>query len=351
MVIRSFFRRKNTKVYLFLNLLILIIILLLVIVINMFNNKVDEIFADSSSFITKTSIDLFDNLDRRDEIINTKRAILFEQSYNNEIISIVSSNYTKLSWDSITNRSLEENIVAYKDSDKSIDLNYGEIAIGLSSLEYINYKYIFDDILNHDITFTFNNEEITFKVSKIYDSKHQGEVVIDDKQFNELISSTDYYLYLSQITNEEIAYAIEKDFIGMKQSGDIVLLVQDYANEDMKILDKSKSYISILKYVCYFIIICFGLFIIIIDRNMLFDLNYNIRLENYFGFKKSKIKRLLIERIISLYLISYIVAFIIDFIIALIMHVSIMNYLLYSLYIMLFILIANSLIILMKRIN
>ena len=317
----------------------------------MFNNKVDEIFADSSSFITKTSKDFSKNLDSYKEIINTKRAILFEPSYNNEVISIVSSNYTKLCWNSITNRSLDENIVVYQDSDKSLDLDYGEIAIGLSSLEYFNYRYIYDDILNHDITFSFNNEEITFKVSKIYDSNHQGEVVIDDKQFNELINSTNYYLYLSQISNEEIAYTIEKELNSKKQSGDIVLLVQDYAGEDMKMLDKSKSYISILKYVCYFIIICFGVFIIIIDRNMLFDLNYNIRLENYFGFRKLMIKKLLIERIISLYLMSYAIAFIINFIIALVLNISIINYLLYSLYIMLFILVANSLIILVKRID
>lgn len=289
--------------------------------INLFNNKSNDIFKESSTFIVYSKNDYIEYLKKYKEIVNTHRNLIFDISNNNDIINFTTTDYTKLNWNSLTNRSIDEGIVVHNSNEKNIDLEYNEIAIGLSSLDYINYKYILADIIDSNITFLFNGEEITFVISNIYDSNHQGEVVINQNKFNELLNKVDYYFYISQISNEKKSHNIESEFSILKEKEDVITLVQDYSAVEMESIEKSKNYITILTNLCYVVIIVFIIFIVIINRNILYDLKYNIRLENYFGFSKLKIKLYVMKRILSLYLLSFLLSLVPTLIIAYVIYI------------------------------
>jgi len=289
MILKGFFRNKNTIIY----LVIYTLLFTIIISLNAATSYLDQI--NKEYFYKRTYICV-------ESSKNIKTNLLKDKSLKNiyNILNLTFKSTTVLhDYDQYNLVNYEINgLITYKASDKNQELNNDEVIIYLDETNYLNYR---NHKLNNDtLTIAYNNEEITLNIKKLLsDNKSINEIVISDELFNKISSNNKNYLYISNIINEDEI----KNIINKYSSSNKVILIENEDNNQDKIKNMLNQFTTIDK----IFIIIFMIIIIVININLLADLKKNVKLENILGFNKKQIILNLIKRIFILNILSIII--------------------------------------------
>lgn len=323
MIINSFFRRKDTKIYLIIFSIIFITIFLLnFFIIELFKLK-NNTFKDTTFLLLKNKEKIENKLNKDKNLKNVSEILIL-------------NDYSKIDLEIIINYDLNGVIIYFDDK-----LKEDEVLIGLSNYDFINNQDLLEGKENKNIMFNYNNEKISLKIKKVININKLNGIIISKNLFDKLKNNN--YIYVSTILNEDkISNLLNK--YSVDESSIIYSLNANDALNEKNIKDRIKN-MTIMNYI---LIILFIIITLIVDYNVLYDLKNNMFIEKRLGFNKSQIKKNIFIKLLLLHFISFIISIIISIIIisAINKRVTILlglylNY--YTLIIILFIIVYNLL--------
>lgn len=269
-ILKSFYRKKNTKIYLIIiTLLFLAIGTLLYLRQNNYNRANNNL---EPSYITfnanKENLEFIRNINGIKELKYGIKAYYYDEPYN----------YSKK---------------IYLFSNNTVE----------NSHTYIN-GYLADDF-SSIASITLNENEYDFKVDKIINENIDFEYMyISTTDFNTLSTKTEYYTFFIYPNKW-----LEKDKIINK------LQTKGISKENIEEYEKtrlvSNSFLTkyyLISIILIIIGIVFLIVLFITIKNILIDENKNTKLLKYLGFHNNTIKKYHILKIISLLALSFIIS-------------------------------------------
>lgn len=353
MIIRSFFRRITTKIYIVLLSTIIIVVGLL----NSFNislkSEINEIYHNTSLFIISSKIDAYGKLKNDKRVDNVRTALEFKQP--SDFDEMVEDDYNKnhpISWTLLSYYSPSSMLVYKEDGN---DLSDNEILLGLDSLTYENSSNIVENYKGKKVTIKYNEKEYNFEIKDLFDAGMFSEFRISKSMYEKLQKEQTKTICTSKIIDQNSEKNVIKDYNEFEKNEDDKIGVANFFNNNelssYEILEQYKSELKDLKKATYVLYFVFLIMFIIISKNILEDLYDDIRLERLLGYTKKNVKNNILKRILSMYAINIIISIIVSTLILILLNyfndtdLIIFNYKYYAL-ITLFLIISNSLLIL-----
>ena len=291
MILKSFYRKKSTCVYLVI-ITLLFLVLSAMLIINRYLEEIkNNYYLDSNLVLIESSVDYKNLLENYNDIINIERCILF--SYTDDLI--------KQSY--INDLNINNKVIVYPDADLEND----EIILGLMSYYYEFIKSNIDGILNESIKVNFEGEELNLNLVDVIDNKRKSNIYIAKKLFEEL--AVNNYFYTFNIMTENKEKEVRK-YLNENIDGEVYYLKYELA-DDYVFNEKINNYIAISKVLT--LVLCGGLLLIliIINKNIIADVDKNIMLEYKLGVRPIDIKKNVMKRLISLHGISFMISIIV----------------------------------------
>lgn len=295
MILKSFYRKKSTCVYLVI-ITLLFLVLSAILIINRYLEEIkNNYYLDSNLVLIESSVDYKNLLENYNDIINIERCILF--SYTDDLI--------KQSY--INDLNINNKVIVYPDADLEND----EIILGLMSYYYEFIKSNIDGILNESIKVNFEGKELNLNLVDVIDNKRKSNIYITKKLFEEL--AVNNYFYTFNIMTENKEKEVRK-YLNENIDGEVYYLKYELA-DDYVFNEKINNYIAISKVLT--LVLCGGLLLIliIINKNIIADVDKNIMLEYKLGVRLIDIKKNVMKRLISLHGISFMISIIVVLII------------------------------------
>ena len=295
MILKSFYRKKSTCVYLVI-ITLLFLVLSAMLIINRYLEEIkNNYYLDSNLVLIESSVDYKNLLENYNDIINIERCILF--SYTDDLI--------KQSY--INDLNINNKVIVYSDADLEND----EIILGLMSYYYEFIKSNIDGILNESIKVNFEGEELNLNLVDVIDNKRKSNIYIAKKLFEEL--AVNNYFYTFNIMTENKEKEVRK-YLNENIDGEVHYLKYELA-DDYVFNEKINNYIAISKVLT--LVLCGGLLLIliIINKNIIADVDKNIMLEYKLGVRPIDIKKNVMKMLISLHGISFMISIIVVLII------------------------------------
>ena len=294
MILKSFFRKKSTKIYITILMVLFISLFTLNAFISCLRRMSQEAYMETSFVFVESEEDSRDILksDKYVENINTTYRVDYESgAINSNLIE-----YYELDYKSIfLPASTIDRVIAHD-----------EIIVGISSTDYILNEREFPNYLESILTFLDDEERLELRVADIIDTGLQNRLYISDSLFDELVESSDTYAYLININDESRESKIIAN-LAENIDGDVLSLVSEpMSNTEMRIeLETYLNYLSIANYVIMGIFI---IVIIIVNKNLISDLEFNNKLEHRLGYNNFQIKINVIKRLLALHILVFIIS-------------------------------------------
>ena len=322
-LIKGFFRKKTTKVYLLLFSVLFVSIIILFSYINYFVSMANDIFKDHSQILIISKTEKLDELNKSKNL-NLEKAIALIPNYDYKVLGrsckvIFNQNRVKvdeyitddcsgLKWEYFYMHPSSEFIMLFPASRRNLDLEKNQIAIGMQS----DILKIYDDsgdlekIKDQKIGFYNNKKNIEFKVSKFYSSEFK-EMVISDTDFEELYKNSDLYAYKGILKDYRTDSSVESE---LREQEDIELVSVGQAYSDyskMQSLENFKDLVSSLTLVSYLMVFIFIIVFITVIRNTILDEYKNIRTERLLGYNKNQARKYLLLKLFALNILTFII--------------------------------------------
>ena len=179
----------------------------------------------------------------------------------------------------------------------------------------MNKYTLMKKFINQNITFDFNGENISLIIKDIISDNSRTEILISNNLFQELINSSEKYIYSFGFVSEEKYNKFcnnDNDITGTTMRYDIETTIEHQERETLE------SCIKFLTVSIYFINIIFIVMMIIVNKNIITDFTKNMKLEYKLGFKKRHIKFNTMKCLLSIHLISFALVFIANLLILLV---------------------------------
>ena len=296
MILKSFYRKKSTIIYLII-ITLLFLVLSIMLIINRYLEEIkNNYYIDSNLVLIKSNIDYKDLLENYNNIINIKKCILF--SYTDDLIT---ESY-------VNDLNINNKVIVYPDDV----LENEEIILGLMTYYYEFSKSKISNILNESIKVNFDGKELNLNLIDVVDNERKSNIYIADELFEELTINN--YSYTFNIKTEKDEKEVRK-YLDENIDGEVYYLKYELA-DDYVINEKIDNYISISKILTLVLSGGLLLILIIINKNIIADLDKNTMLEYKLGVKPMDIKKNVMKRLISLHIISFMLSIIVALIIS-----------------------------------
>lgn len=326
LILKGFFRKKSTKIYLTIYSILLITIFSMLILIKYCDKVMNDIYKEKS-YITLTSTgDYFEQISKLNGVEKVERIIIFEENekdttFKNQSYSIISKD-TTVNYD---NEEKYEEIVCWEDygmsslnsatkiiikSDKNNDLKLKDNEIVLSSEGVKNKKQETKDSLKgKNIMFKYNGNDIEFRIKDYYDS-NDLEMMISENKFNELNSNSYNYSYKIYINNYLDTEEMENQLKNATNYNDLEIETRiNYdGTENANKVTNSIEFSSIFEMIIFFSIIGFIIIFIIVTGNISSDEKKNSKIERVLGYNKNQVKLHIILKLITLMIVAIVIS-------------------------------------------
>lgn len=306
MILKSFFRRKSTYIYLAILTIIYFMIFLLTAIDGYLSKKCNESYQQSSLIFIESTNDYYLFMKNEKNLTNIKRCLLL--SY---IDGFLDKN-------DLIVYDLDSKVIAYVDDS----LNDDEISIYLNDNTYLNNQNEIKDNYKSFIELEFDNNKYQFKIKKI-EKDSRNYVVLSKKVFSEL-SNGSIYSYTASMKDEKKENKMVKELYS-QIDGRVDVISAD-SMQDITQREKIYEYVKILNIVYYIMCLTFVLITIVINKNIISDLKYNIFIEYRLGFRKIQIIFNLLKNLVSVYILSFIIPFILLLFFSLTMQIPLNAY-------------------------
>ncbi len=298
MVLRSFFRKTSTKIYLLIVVLIISTLIVLNNIILKTKEKYNEMFVETNLIYTELKSKNELKIIKNENIKQAKEVLIFTYKYIPEIeeykIGILDNN----------------KIIVYKDIDFALKLDDTESIIGLNSLEFINIKPYLKNILNKSSIYKYNDKDLNLDIYDVIDFSRTNGIIISETLFNK-IQSKNNHSYILTAKNEKSLIEINNY---LKENKIKYEILEFNSFNDKYVMEKLKSTVNELLLGNYILIAIFLIVVVVINANIYSDMKYNINLEKVLGYYKGKVIINIFLRFASLYFCSIFFSIILSFI-------------------------------------
>lgn len=329
LLLKGFFRKKSTIIYMIIYSVILAAIISLFTLIKYNQNMINDIVKKNSYILLSSTNDYYNEILKNKNIIGIDRIIQFMPNnkydvFKNSGISITTpdgieiekntQNERKIDWEDYTENS--NSIIITSDKNKDFKLKNDEIALSLhKSVE--KKSELFDDIIGKKLAFFYNNEEIEFTIKRCYETT-QNEMTISEEKFKSLTQMENgKYVYKIYLKNYEEA---NKNVNELKQLNNndnelyVELFYKIVGNQDSEMNSNAKNLVNSFEIACFIVITIFIFVFIIVSKNILNDENKNLKLESALGYNKIQARKYSVMKLLTLVLASFAIATIIYYI-------------------------------------
>src|SRR5690554_6099102 len=297
LLLKGFFRKKTTKIYLLVISVLLIALLTFFAFFNYYVGLLNNIVPYSQILIVSKT-DIYENLNKSDNYISVEKAIVFKPDYNYKVLvrecKTLSDDcdYNSLSWENMNMFSGSEYIVVFPSSRNDMKLDDNKIVIGFgkSITETIDIKTL-NKLKNKKIGFYNGNKKQEFEIENHYDTNFT-EVLISDNKFQELYKTSDIYAYIGKVKDERMGFASED--LNKSNGIEHTIIFQSFSSsDDYDVWKNLKDLISWLTVINYVMIFMFSIVILIVLRNTLIDEYKNVHHERLLGYNKNQVRKYL----------------------------------------------------------
>ncbi len=327
-ILKSFYRKKTTKIYLVILSALLTAFVILISLITYFTNMQNDIYYKSSEIVIVNSENLYAELTKITNLTDINRTLVFEENKNYDII--ITQNYTiqdvngniidsfegshdsnKLTWVAMERGYLENYILVEPASNYNYELGNEEIIIGVSSSFYDIYISSYDAMINKKIGFIFDDDNLEFKIINVVEAD-KSILIISDELYEEFINSGTQYAYTAKLSVFKEQTSTKTKLEGLSNNDSHMVYVgTDYINNNSNKISNLYDLLDILTLACYLAIILFLIIVFIVMKNIVNDFKQTILLNRKIGFNKVQIQIDLLKCLLTLYLFAVIFAILI----------------------------------------
>lgn len=305
MLMRGFFRKKNTKVYLIIFIVIISMLTCLYGFSMYIKSLINMNFIETSMLYVESEKNYYNELKNNKYLKNIQRVITAENLYILNIPSITIEEYEI------------NKIIVYPDSKENKDLNEDEAILVLNEINYINYEKKFDEIINSEIMFKSRDVDLNLKIKNIEKNKRRNSIIISSKLFEKLLDNNNYE-FVANIKNYDKVTDILKSFLGKENCN--IAFIDDSLSKDSNSRDKLKLEMKYIIVSIYIFSAIFFLMIIIANNNIINDLKENIALEYILGFNNIKIIKNILCRLLIMHFVTIVFSLLVYLIIKIIVN-------------------------------
>lgn len=286
MILKSFYRKKSSKIYIWIFVILFLALLLIHSFINYLNNEHNKNLMETSLLYIEDKNDIYTNLKNDKYITNIKRGLLVDYNeYDENNMKL----YIKKGM--LSTYLLNNKILVYSDNT----LNNDEIVIYLNNLSYFSNK----DSISVDLSKNIIINNLKFNIKDIKQANNYSYIKISNEKFNIMYETFNKYVYTANI-NDNTKY--QEIYLKYDELADKCIFL--YEPEDESSLNSIKTTIDVLNIFNYILIIVLVIVVIVTTKNIIEDMQKNISLEYKLGFKVKNIKFNILKRLISLHLLS-----------------------------------------------
>lgn len=329
-LLKGFYRKKTTRIYLLLCSILLITIVILFSFINYYISLRDNYFKNNSYILIVSKNDYYSDIIKQD-IVKIEKVLLFEPDYTSSIIQKKTlgehgeMRSDLLYWTDLTigdeDLIKEYILVVPKEDMKDTEMNIGIYSgkIGNSMVLY-NDNSVFKTLTKYNISFYHNSRKLEYTINNIYLNNYP-KVQISSNNFRVLYDNSDIYAYKVLVDNEKKAkQTINNLQKNRKNVDDIFYLKTSIVNSD-SVLYKVNQIINVLRYANVIILALISLIFLIIINNIIKDEHQSTKTERLLGFKKQQIVKYLSIKLITLCTISFLICIFVSLLV-----ISLLNY-------------------------
>lgn len=326
-LLKGFFRKISTKLYLIIFSILLVSIITLFGFVNYYSGLLNNVFEKSTRILMISNSDYYDKLNKYKNVTKIEKSLLFKPDYNYKVLgrqgyqtwqngdlldSREPEQEIRLNWDDFITPYLNY-IMVFKDQ-KMTD---NQIAFGFTPV--VHYNKPIESIYGEKIGFNVNNKKYEFVIDSVYTAPFP-EMVVSEKMFDKLYDNSNLYGYRVTINNYEQADKIMKQLERLENNSDFKITSN---NIDYSLLNKSgeasmdslKGIVQVLNIVSFIAIFAFSLIFIVVIKNIVKDENKTINIERLLGFNKKQIREYLFLKVVVLNIGTFISSGIISIII------------------------------------
>ena len=338
--LKSFFRKKSTKIYLIIYSVLLTTIFSMLVLINYCNKSINDVYKTKSYILMTCKGDYFKEISKLNVVKEVERIIIFEE--NEKDTTFKNQSYSIISKDTTVNYDNGENyneIVCWEDygmssinsatkiiikPDKNNDLKLKDNEIGLSTEGVKNKKQeTKDNLKGKNIIFKYNENDIEFTIKDYYDS-NDLEMMISENKFNELNLKNNIYSYKIYVDDYLNTSEIKEKLKIASNYNDINIgtRINFDGNENADKVTNSIEFRSVFEMITFFSICGFIIIFIIVTGNILSDEKKNSKIERVLGYNKKQLKLHIVVKLISLMITALFISLIISLIISIILSLN-----------------------------
>ena len=323
-LLKSFFRKKITKVYLIILCILIISYFLLSSLIVYFTDTQNEIYSKYSEIVVINNFDIYDELSQIKDVKNIERILAFKENKDYKIF--VDANYeiydsngnlvdsqhnedNKIMWEVMEREQLEDYVLVYPASRYGYELKDDEIIIAINDFWYDSYeKSSYNEIINQKIGFFYNNQNIEFNICDVI-KVNMSSLLISDNLYNELIEKKDLFVYTAKAGSLKSESKIKQELKNISDEDSYIFSVASYYKDDAS--DRISSLydlLDILKLASYLSIFVFLIVLFIIIKNIINDSKKNYLINRKLGFNKNQIKIEILKELLVLFMLSALIS-------------------------------------------
>lgn len=318
-LLKSFFRKKKTKIYINIFSIIITILFLLSSIKLYVNNELNEMKKETTYLIMFAKSPHEEIFSKEKEIASYKRALSLTKGKDNNIIYtpefIENPNgsisytekidYKKLDWHRLEYDSKEYPYILALNA-KSCNQKLKENEIILSLEENIDYRNEYKkNYINNEINLNHKNVEYNLKIKNIIEPQKLKYVCISDNLYNNLLPKEENYIYIINLLNYDKYSEIERKWQQLEDNDFYSISVSKYYN-DLNIFNKTNTLdklTKMLKISTMISIIIFIIITIIVIKDLILEEEKDINLLKQMGYNKVQIILYSIRNLVTLDLI------------------------------------------------
>lgn len=308
-LLKGFFRKKSTKVYLIIFSTLLTATILLFSVKNYYSDLENDFFQKNTYLLVVSKNDSYADFAKNRNVVNIKRVLLFKPDYTNDIFrksndKEETNSNSLMSWKELSETGTET-IFVFSNNKNESKKSDNQISINISPLtiEAINIA----DLVDKNVSFNYDDKKISFIVKDINESAFIN-IYIAENVFNNLLDNSKEFTYILTIKSYENAKSMEAKLATSKNVKQVDLKQKMPDEKEAKTMEAVKGFLKSLKIASYFIIFSFLIVFFSIKQNIIKDENRNINIESLLGYNKNVIKKYLGLKIFALDILTYLIS-------------------------------------------
>ncbi|MDD2495132.1 MAG: hypothetical protein PHE29_08070 [Tissierellia bacterium] len=326
LILKSFIRKKTTKIYIMIFCVICASIMTMFAFSNYYTKIIDELFQKNSLMIISSKTDYYKELKKSNPTQDVESIVLLKP--NKKINTIKSlpeyidgvlvgngeynqDSLSEISWNVLILPKFDS-VLVLSGSKYNISLQDNEVALGIREENYLGFQEDIKVITGEQIGFYLEEKPVNFVINKFFSSQWPI-ILVSDNIYNQFIVQSQLHSYKALVNNDVESRKLIDEFKKTDTSKEFQAIVETtYNNEDGNSVERFIGLSQALTFISYVVIIIFVIIFVIIIKNIINDNKKNILLEKKIGYSNWQIKKNIFLQLICFGLLSLIFSYILS---------------------------------------